>query len=139
MATIIKLKDGSNTLTFSIHKMSATQAESWMLRAAAALGKNLDLETGGNEREIVRALCAIPFDDSKALLDELLACCYKVDGKAETQVDLADCDGYITSPLTLLQLRVAAAKANFGFFTELKGLFSRGGGSSRPTAEKSAE
>lgn len=130
----IKLTDGNTPLTFVIKKMPATQAEAWMIKAATLIGRGSDFSTTDSS-DIVKALCSIPYKEGKELLDELLGCCYRVDGKVETQVDLSDCDGYISSPLTLLRLRIEAAKANFGFFTELRDYISLATQSSKPIAE----
>lgn len=127
MASTIKLKDNGNELTFEIRQMSATQGEEWLLKAVHLLGAQIDFEAlanGGNASiaGLIKALCGIPFKDAKDLLNDLLGCCYRINGKMKTQVTLDDADAYITSPATLIKLRIEAAKANLGFFTELKEL-----------------
>ena len=131
MAGTIKLKDGGNEFTFEIRKMSATQGEEWLLRAVHLLGAQIDFESianGGNATiaGLIKALCGIPFKDAKDLLNELLGCCYRINGKMKTQVTVEDADTFLTSPATLIKLRIEAAKANFDFFTELKDLISLG-------------
>ena len=52
-----------------------------------------------------------------ALLNELLQYVYRViDSKNTQQLDIDTISGVITSPLTLIKLRLEVAKYNFGFF-----------------------
>ncbi len=72
------------------------------------------------------ALCNVPFDEAMVLLNELLKCAYRIiDGKNSEQVDIDLCTGYITSPMTLLKLRMEIAKFNFSFFSEINGLVTQ--------------
>ena len=68
---------------------------------------------------MIKALVSVPHVEAKALLDELLSEVYKVDGKSEIKFSFDDADGYISSPLTILKLRIESFKANFGFFPDL--------------------
>lgn len=113
---VIKLEDGGNQLTFKIYPFPATKAEDLMIRIALMTGKNLDIESEMGYRDVIKALVSVPHAEAKALLDELLSEVYKVDGKSEIKFSLDDADGYISSPLTILKLRIESFKANFGFF-----------------------
>ena len=115
---VIKLEDGGNQLTFKIYPFPATKAEDLMIRIALMTGKNLDIESEMGYRDVIKALVSVP------LLDELLSEVYKVDGKSEIKFSFDDADGYISSPLTILKLRIESFKANFGFFPDLIHQFS---------------
>lgn len=131
----IEIKEGDNTLKFEIHKMSAVAGERWLLRAISLIGQGFNggiaaninsgnLDIGG----IIRALCNAPFDDAMALLNELLQYVYRViDSKNTQQLDIDTISGVITSPLTLIKLRLEVAKYNFGFFQDLGELITPAG------------
>ena len=128
----IEIKDGKNTLKFEIRKMDAVTGERWFLKAISLVGKGLKMDiadiTGANVgvNDLIVALCNVEFDDAMKLLNELLKCAYRViDSKNSEQVDIDLCSGYITSPLTLMKLRIEIAKFNFGFFSEIGGLVTR--------------
>lgn len=128
----IEIKDGKNTLKFEIRKMDAVTGERWFLKAISLVGKGLKMDiadiTGANVgvNDLIMALCNVPFDDAMTLLNELLKCAYRViDGKNTEQVDIDLCTGYITSPMTLLKLRMEIAKFNFSFFSEIGGLITQ--------------
>lgn len=125
----IEIKDGKNTLKFEIRKMDAVTGERWFLKAISLVGKGLKMDvadiTGANlgVNDLIMALCNVPFDEAMILLNDLLKCAYRViDGKNSEQVDIDLCTGYISSPMTLLKLRMEIAKFNFSFFSELSGL-----------------
>lgn len=128
----IEIKDGKNTLKFEIRKMDAVTGERWFLKAISLVGKGLKIDVGAiaeanlSVNDLVMALCNVPFDEAMALLNELLKCAYRViDGKNSEQVDIDLCTGYITSPMTLLKLRMEIAKFNFSFFSEINGLVTQ--------------
>lgn len=128
----IEIKDGKNTLKFEIRKMDAVTGERWFLKAISLVGKGLKMDiadiTGANVgvNDLIMALCNVPFDDAMTLLNDLLKCAYRViDGKNTEQVDIDLCTGYITSPMTLLKLRMEIAKFNFSFFSEISGLITQ--------------
>ena len=111
--TTVKLDDAGHELTFIIEKMDAFKAERWLIRAALLLGREaLSAKDLKDYRGLVAALCQIEYEKAAPLLDELLACCSVQIGKLKKKV--GD-DGMIQSPLTLLTLRIQAAKVNFGF------------------------
>lgn len=128
----IEIKDGKNTLKFEIRKMDAVTGERWFLKAISLVGKGLKIDVGAiaeanlSVNDLVMALCNVPFDEAMVLLNELLKCAYRViDGKNSEQVDIDLCTGYITSPMTLLKLRMEIAKFNFSFFSEIGGLVTQ--------------
>ena len=128
----IEIKDGKNTLKFEIRKMDAVTGERWFLKAISLVGKGLKMDiadiTGANVgvNDLIMALCNVPFDDAMTLLNDLLKCAYRViDGKNTEQVDIDLCTGYITSPMTLLKLRMEIAKFNFSFFSEINGFVTQ--------------
>lgn len=128
----IEIKDGKNTLKFEIRKMDAVTGERWFLKAISLVGKGLKIDVGAiaeanlSVNDLVMALCNVPFDEAMVLLNDLLKCAYRViDGKNSEQVDIDLCTGYITSPMTLLKLRMEIAKFNFSFFSEINGLVTQ--------------
>lgn len=128
----IEIKDGKNTLKFEIRKMDAVTGERWFLKAISLVGKGLKIDVGAiaeanlSVNDLVMALCNVPFDEAMVLLNELLKCAYRIiDGKNSEQVDIDLCTGYITSPMTLLKLRMEIAKFNFSFFSEIGGLVTQ--------------
>ena len=128
----IEIKDGKNTLKFEIRKMDAVTGERWFLKAISLVGKGLKIDVGAiaeanlSVNDLVMALCNVPFDEAMVLLNELLKCAYRViDGKNSEQVDIDLCTGYISSPMTLLKLRMEIAKFNFSFFSEIGGLVTQ--------------
>lgn len=131
----IEIKEGDTTLKFEIHKMSAVAGERWILRAISLIGQGFNggiaanLSSGNVDiGSIVRALCAAPFDDAMGLLNELLQYVYRVvDSKSTQQLDIDTISGFITSPLTLIKLRMEVAKYNFGFFQDLGELITPAG------------
>ena len=128
----IEIKDGKNTLKFEIRKMDAVTGERWFLKAISLVGKGLKIDVGAiaeanlSVNDLIMALCNVPFDEAMVLLNELLKCAYRViDGKNTEQVDIDLCTGYISSPMTLLKLRMEIAKFNFSFFSEINGLVTQ--------------
>lgn len=128
----IEIKEGKNTLKFEIRKMDAVSGERWFLKAISLVGKGLkvDIDTVASANltvnDLITALCNVPFDEAMTLLNDLLKCAYRViDGKNSEQVDIDLCTGYITSPMTLLKLRMEIAKFNFSFFSEISGLITQ--------------
>ena len=128
----IEIKDGKNTLKFEIRKMDAVTGERWFLKAISLVGKGLKMDIADitcanvGVNDLIMALCNVPFDDAMTLLNDLLKCAYRViDGKNTEQVDIDLCTGYITSPMTLLKLRMEIAKFNFSFFSEIGGLVTQ--------------
>lgn len=128
----IEIKDGKNVLKFEIRKMDAVTGERWFLKAISLVGKGLKIDVGAiaeanlSVNDLVMALCNVPFDEAMVLLNELLKCAYRIiDGKNSEQVDIDLCTGYITSPMTLLKLRMEIAKFNFSFFSEINGLVTQ--------------
>lgn len=121
---VVKIDDAGNKLTFNIYPFPATKSEDLIIRVLLLTGKNLNLESV-THTEIIKALSSVPHVEAKAILDELLTCVYRVNGDTETQFSYDDADGYISSPITLLKLRIESLKANFSFFPQFEKLFYR--------------
>ena len=121
---VVKIDDAGNKLTFNIYPFPATKSEDLIIRVLLLTGKNLNLESV-THTEVIKALSSVPHVEAKAILDELLTCVYRVNGDTETQFSYDDADGYISSPITLLKLRIESLKANFSFFPQFEKLFYR--------------
>lgn len=132
----IQLMDGGTALTFNVTQMSATQQQSWLLRAglllsssAGATGikisRNMELSKGAFVKlfseQGLGLLSAITPEKVQPLLDDLLHCCARVIGNVTEPCTAATVDGYISDFTTLFKLQSEAFKVNFGdFFTSLK-------------------
>ena len=135
MARTIELKDGKTQRKFTIRKMGAYQAESWIIRASLACGRSGDITKlfSGDKAAIVETLLHVRYEDAKPLLDELLECVYLVNGEELTQLN-EQTAAVIESPMTLMRLRIESVKENFGFFTDGKDFGSLTGLASVPSA-----
>lgn len=129
----ITIDDRGNALTFKVREMPATRLESWIIRAGLLLAGTGLLDTGGKDApqdagEVMSAagkalaenglaaLGKVDYDAAKPLLDELLACCTRVDAGMEQQLTPDVADGIIEDVRTLFALRKEALAVNFGFF-----------------------
>lgn len=125
----ITLTDDGRDLTFKIKKMSATQLESWILRASILLSKggaNIDISNIAGIKDLVmsgtvlKVLSGINYNEAAPLLEELLECCSReLKGGGTMQCSSDTVDGYIEDVQTLFRLKLEAAQYNFGFFTEM--------------------
>ena len=132
----ITLPDGGRELTFEIRRLSAVEGEALIWDALRALGAGLDFQDVTPEA-VVMALAKMDSGEARKLLDTLLGCCQRKVDQVLVQVSRGDCSGYITNPLTLIALEIAAATENFGFFTEKNALSSLGFLNIFSTAQKS--
>jgi hypothetical protein len=127
----IQLKDRERELVFKIREMPATKLESWILRAlmllAPALGKaggeSVTLTEAGRalQAEGLGLLSHVSFDRVKPLLDELLACCVRIDAGVEQVCAPETVDGFIEDVGTLFALRKEALALNLAFFGQGSG------------------
>lgn len=127
----ITLNDNGRDLKFKIKKMSATQQESWLIRASLLLARgvgNVDFDMSNLQGlkdfvmsgKIVKALAGMSYEEAVPLLEDLLKCCSRVlDSGGEVQCSSETVDGYIEDVRTLFKLRAEAGKHCFGFFTEV--------------------
>lgn len=122
----ITLEDGGRQITFEIRQMPATRLESWVLRAALVLARaGVECDEGAGIEELISAIVSNPakvlgslqYEAARPLYDELLGCCYKVDGAMTSQVNTETADAYISDFKTLMRLRIEAFKMNFDFFS----------------------
>lgn len=133
---IIKIIDDGNELTFRVTQMPATKAERWANRAGFLLiqaGKNSDVKKlnakkstkkdSGDEAfsEVMKAIASLDYEKVEPLYNELIECCeYIPNGNGAGIVcSQATIDAQITDPMNLYKLRLAAAKLNFAFFTNV--------------------
>jgi hypothetical protein len=140
----IVLSDRGRELRFKIREMSATQLESWIMRALLLLGPALGRLDGedvglGEAARALRSkglglLATIEYDKAKPLLDELLACCVRVDAGVSQVCTPTSVDGYVEDVRTLFQLRKEALTLNLSFFGQ--GL---GGPSTSPERSSTGE
>ena len=121
----ITLQDRGNSLTFRIREMSATQLEDWTMRAVLVLaGAGSDIPANGGVEGIgkylaehgLAAIGNVDYAKAKPLLDEMLACCFRVVDKLEEKVTPETADAYIMDMSTLFKLRLEAFRVNFSFF-----------------------
>ena len=132
--TVITLNDRGNELTFKIKEMSAMQLQKWMLKAGILLARSgvlskfeqEQINEGNITGTVLNVISTrgislfreirIDIDELQALLDELLCCCYRVDGAVNIQLSPDIIDGMIEDVTTLFKLEAEAIKINFGFF-----------------------
>lgn len=135
----VTIEDRGNRLTFKIREMPALKLESWIIRAALVLAGSglLDadaarkakkaaqgMETGEAMRaagELVMnnglaALASVDYEKVAPLLDELLACCSRIDAGIEQKLTPDIVDAIVSDVRTLFTLRKEAFAVNFGFF-----------------------
>ena len=130
----IVIDDRGKSLTFKIREMSALQLESWIARAGillAATGildetkvdvRNVGEIAEGVSRTLahsgIAALGKLDYDKARPLLDELLACCSRVDAGVEQPLTSDVLEGFIEDVRTLFTLRKEALALNFDFFAQ---------------------
>ena len=104
--------------TFKITEMSATQADSWALRALCLLGKSgITLEKLGSldMDAIFQLLGNLGYEFSKPLIDELLECAsFKKDG-VYVPMKGAMIDSVVEDVSTLFRLKMEALTLTLGF------------------------
>lgn len=137
----VTLQDGERNLTFRIRQMSAWKLERWIFRAVIQiarasgesvsdlsiedaqtalkkLAKGRDADSGA--QKIVNIIGGLDYEEAEPLLDELLGCCKLIPDPSNPlmTMDMTEqtAEGQIESPLTLIRLRVEAAKLNLSFF-----------------------
>ena len=104
--------------------MPATKAERWANRAAFILieatkgrkaNKDIKIE------DVLRTIAAVDYDKVEPLYNELIECCeYLPDmNSAGILCTQQTIDAQIVEPINLYRLRLAAAKLNFSFFTNV--------------------
>ena len=126
----ITIKDRDNELTFKIREMPATRLESWLLRAGLLLAGSGAFD-GADVRDAseainkagavlskggISSLANIDIEKAQPLLEELLACCTRIDAGIEQQLTPEITDSIIEDVKTLFTLRKEALLLNCGFF-----------------------
>lgn len=117
----VTIQDRGKDLDFEIKEMSASQQESWLIRAGLLLtGKGIQgINDLGNIENMLSLLGGVDYQKAKPLLDELLSCCSLVTTMAGnkkssvTQLQPSTVDGVIEDVQTLFKLKIEAFKVNF--------------------------
>lgn len=119
---IITLDDRGKKLTFKIREMSATGLESWIIRAMLLIGADktkgrTDIKNAADfiKTDGLQLISSLDYEKARPLLDELLACCSRIDGGIEQLCTPETVDGYIEDVKTLIALRMEALKLNLDF------------------------
>jgi len=115
----VTVKDGDSDIRIRITPMPALKAESWLMRAALALGAGLkELDTQMKPEALLGCLLSADYEKVKPLLEELLVCCERVTDSGSTiALNPATIEGVIEYPTTIFTIRVCVLRATFGFFT----------------------
>lgn len=115
----LTIKDGENELKVRITPMSALQAETWLMRAALALGAGVkQFDTSMKPEAMLGCLLSADYEKVKPLLEELLTRCERItDSGSAIALNPATVDGIIEYPTTLFTLRVCVLRVTYGFFT----------------------
>lgn len=134
---IIEILDDGETRRFEIKQMPATQGERWIMRLIKLLidagyksfadafrdyltPKDNGEEAAATSAEMVDALLnflhELPFDNTMEIWDELLTCCTRTDAGIMQKVEPDTVDSYLTDPLSLVQLKLAAARLQLADF-----------------------
>lgn len=138
----IEIIDDGEVRRFEITQMPATRGERWIMRLikllidagyksfADAFRSYLDAHKAGDDAtddanamstgDMIDALLGflhdLPFDKTMEIWDELLSCCVRVDAGVRQQVETDTMDGYISDPLSIVQLKIAAARLQLSDF-----------------------
>lgn len=115
----VTLKDGDKDLKIRITPMSALKAETWLMRAALALGGGLkDIDTDMKPEALLGCLLGADYEKVAPLLEELLLCCERItDSGSTVALNPSTIDGVIEYPTTIFTIRVCVLRATYGFFT----------------------
>lgn len=118
------MEDGQE-IKFHIKQMSATQLESWIIRALLLAGgsglavpEGADIQAAGAylAGRGFGALGGLEYSKIEPLMNDLLACCYHITGdNSMTQLNPGVVDGIIGDVRTLFELRKEALALNLGF------------------------
>lgn len=117
----ITVEDGGKQIKVRVTPFDAYKGSFFMIKVGCLLGiPALSSAMGSMSAEglvgkIVTA--SLKPEDAKALLDELLCCCERVQDDGKTiPITPATVSGQIESPETVLLLWIAAFRASFDFF-----------------------
>lgn len=123
----IRITDRTTVLEFRIVEMPATRLEAWLQRASviiAGAGTSVSLEEiakGGTTDGatvldmLIQLIGGLDYDKAKGLLDEMLECCYRKDGKHEERCTIESLDMYVEDVATIFRLRKEALELNLSF------------------------
>ena len=122
----VVLEDNGNRLTFVIRQMPALKAWHWCNKVILLLcnaGADIPLENGfSGAVEYIRehglgVLGKLDYGKAQPLMEELLAQCYRVVDKMETQVTPDSCEAYLEDVRTLYLLEKEAFILSLPFFS----------------------
>ncbi len=115
------VNDRGRELRFKIVEMSAIELDSWLtrmslLRGKAGLSENFFPKGGEAETDPVSmAMGAVDFEQIWPLMNEMLACCRRVDAGIEQICTPESVGGFIEDVRTLNILRTEALQLNLDF------------------------
>lgn len=110
--SIVRLDDDGEQKEFKITQMSASRGERFFYKLILLLGGQTEASKLSDPNAIMGALAEKPFDRVQELLDDMLSCVSRKNGNVETQLTPDNVDSFVSSPMTLLQLRGEVFKAN---------------------------
>lgn len=125
----ITIEEADQKLEFVITQMSAMQLHDFTLKIGMLLlGTNVaaslnSLEVVGQigaklAQEGLSVLRGLSFENTKPLLNELLACCERTGAGILQKCTPEMLDTVTNDPATVFKLEVEAAKLNFSFFSQ---------------------
>ena len=115
------IKDRGNELRFKIREMSAIELDSWLtrlglLRQKAGLKDNFLPKSAQTPTEaLLSPTGCFEFEELWPLMNEMLACCRRVDGGVEQICTPNTVDSFIADVRTLDTLRMEALQLNLDF------------------------
>lgn len=112
---------------FKLVEMGAYQTEAWLTRALLVLmSGNAELKDDDNglaglakiANQGLSLLSKVEYAKAKPLIDDLMACCYYLPEKTDTQVQLTpnNIDSIVEDVKTLFELKKAVFGLHFDFF-----------------------
>lgn len=117
--TTFTINDGERPVKVRITPMDAVRAERWLTRALFVAGPAIAAIKTNDKPDadtILETLNSIDYEKVVPLWDELLSCCQFVVNDVAFDVTPETLTGKIEYPTTLIAIKAAALKANFGFF-----------------------
>ena len=119
---IINIQDNGKALSFKVRQMPAVARSRWVTKAGLLLcGAGADIDLQNALQDFYRFLLEngtgvignIEYDKLEPLLNELLACCWRVFDRSEEKVTPETCEAYIEDFKTIFALYKEAFAINF--------------------------
>lgn len=114
----MKVMDGDDSISLIIKPMGALKAERWLTKAMFVAGPAFfSAVQQGKIEAIATAIQTVDYDKATALWDAILEG-VQIESEGGVIVDLTmdTVNGKIQYPTTLMLIKLAVLKANFGFF-----------------------